>query len=399
MKKIGFVTPWYGENISGGAEAALRGITGHLFQAGVPVEILSTCVREFHANWNCNYYKTGKTYESGGIPVIRFPVRERDAKAFDEVNLKLMNGDMPLSAKEEEVFLQEMINSPELYHYIRESKDEYEAFVFIPYMFGTTYYGVQECYEKAVMIPCFHEESYIYLKSFRDAYAKVAGMLFNAKPEEELARRVYNLSGVKAETMGLGVDTELTYDAERFRQKYHIDGPFILYAGRKDVGKNIYTLLEYYREYLYRRQTKLKLILLGGGDIKIPRELKKQIVDLGFVPIQDKYDAYAAAELLCQPSKHESFSYVIMESWLCERPVLVHKECNVTQNFAVASNGGLYFGDYFEFEGAVDYIMEHPEESHLMALQGKKYVKENFAWDVMIEKYKQYFSRLCGLRE
>ena len=47
------------------------------------------------------------------------------------------------------------------------------------------------------------------------------------------------------------------------------------------------------------------------------------LIDLGFVPIQDKYDAYAAAELLCQPSKHESFSYVIMESWLCERPVLV----------------------------------------------------------------------------
>lgn len=119
------------------------------------------------------------------------------------------------------------------------------------------------------------------------------------------------------------------------------------------------------------------------------------MIDLGFVPIQDKYDAYAAAELLCQPSKHESFSYVIMESWLCERPVLVHKDCNVTQNFAAASNGGLFFEDYFEFEGAVDYIMEHPAEARIMALQGKKYVKENFAWDVMIEKYKKYFSELC----
>ena len=57
MKKIGFVTPWYGENISGGAEAALRDITGHLFAAGMEVEILSTCVKEFHSNWNCNYYR------------------------------------------------------------------------------------------------------------------------------------------------------------------------------------------------------------------------------------------------------------------------------------------------------------------------------------------------------
>lgn len=398
MKKIGFVTPWYGETIPGGAEAALRDITGHLFRAGVEVEILSTCVKEFHSNWNCNYYKPGRTYESGGIPVMRFKVRKRNMKAFDKVNLKLMNGEIPLREKEEEIFLQEMVNSPNLYQYIREHKEEYTAFVFIPYMFGTTYYGVQECYEKAIMIPCFHEESYVYLKKFKEVYSKVAGMMFNAKPEEELARRVYNLSAVKAETMGLGIDTELTYDAVRFREKYHIAEPFILYAGRKDVGKNIYTLLDYYHEYLHRKKTDLKLVLLGGGDIRIPKELKDHVVDLGFVPIQDKYDAYAAAELLCQPSKHESFSYVIMESWLCERPVLVHKECNVTQNFAVTSNGGLYFDNYFEFEGAVDYIITHPKEAHRMALQGKRYVKENFAWNVMIEKYKRYFSEVCVMR-
>lgn len=67
MKKIGFVTPWYGENISGGAEAALRDITGHLFAAGMEVEILSTCVKEFHSNWNCNYYKPGKTLRAVGF--------------------------------------------------------------------------------------------------------------------------------------------------------------------------------------------------------------------------------------------------------------------------------------------------------------------------------------------
>lgn len=393
MKKIGFVTPWYGENIPGGAEAAFRDITNHLFVAGMDIEILSTCVKEFQADWNCNYYKPGLTYESGGIPVRRFKVRERDVRAFDEVNAKLMN-DMSLTKEEEETFVREMINSPDLYQYIRENKDEYEAFVFIPYMFGTTYYGVQECYEKAVMIPCFHEEAYVYMSNFREVFSKVAGMMFNAKPEEELTKRVYDISNMKAETMGLGVDTHLTYDAKRFREKYNITEPFILYAGRKDVGKNIYTLIDYYREYVHRKDTNMKLVLLGGGKIQIPSDIKSRVIDLGFVPIQDKYDAYAAAELLCQPSKHESFSYVIMESWLCERPVLVHAGCNVTQNFAIESNGGLYFKNYFEFEGAVDYIVEHPENAKIMALQGKKYVQENFDWDVMIEKYKKYFAEL-----
>lgn len=118
--------------------------------------------------------------------MLRFKVRKRNVHAFDEVNLKLMNGDMPLTAKEEETFVREMINSPDLYQYIREHKDEYAAFVFIPYMFGTTYYGVQECYEKAVMIPCFHEESYVYLKNFHDVFSRVAGMMFNAKRRKNL---------------------------------------------------------------------------------------------------------------------------------------------------------------------------------------------------------------------
>ena len=68
----------------------------------------------------------------------------------------------------------------------------------------------------------------------------------------------------------------------------------------------------------------LKLVLIGGGDINIPEDIKDKVVDLGFLDIQDKYDACAGSVCLCQPSKNESFSIVIMESWLCERPVLVN---------------------------------------------------------------------------
>ena len=39
MKKTGFVAPWYGEKIGGGAEAELRGLIHHLADAGVPLEV------------------------------------------------------------------------------------------------------------------------------------------------------------------------------------------------------------------------------------------------------------------------------------------------------------------------------------------------------------------------
>ncbi len=394
MKKIGFVTPWFDKNIQGGAEMALRGITEHLHSAGIDVEILTTCVKEFASDWNVNYHKPGDSIING-ISTKRFTIRKRDIKKFDAVNYKLINN-IPITKDEELIFITEMINSPELYRYIEKNKDQYEVFVYIPYMFGTTYFGIKVCPEKAVMVPCFHDESYMYLSIFKELYSKTAGMIFNAKPECNLANKVYNLSAVKQCIPGLGVETDLKYDENKFRKKYKIEEPFIIYAGRKDVGKNVDLLIEYFSRYKNRHTNNLKLIFIGGGSLSIPSDIHNDVIDLGFVSIQDKYDAFSAAVCLCQPSKNESFSLVIMESWLCRRPVLVHSECEVTKYFAKNANAGLYFRDYYEFEGCVNYYLDNPVISDTMGEIGREYVLNNFDWKVVTKKYIDFFERIKG---
>ncbi len=397
MKPIAFVAPWFDDHIPGGAEMELREVSAHLHKAGVPVEILTTCVREFGADWSVNFHKTGCSVLESGIPIRRFPVRKRDTAAFDAVNAKLIQK-MPVTLAEEDIFLREMVNSPELYEYIRTKKDEYTVFVFIPYMFGTTYYGVQAAPEKSVLIPCFHDEGYAYFQRFREVFRTAAGMVYNARPEMELAERLYGFSetNVRQILMGIGMDTSISGDAARFRQKFGIHKPFLLYAGRKDAGKNVPLLLQYVSEYRKRHDTELQLVLIGGGSLDIPADIRGAVHDLGFVDAQDKYDACAAAELLCQPSKNESFSLVIMESWLCGRPVLVHDACAVTKNFAQESNGGLYFADYFEFEGCVDYILTHPDIARRMGENGGAYVREHFDWGVITQKYLEFFGKIEG---
>ena len=399
MKKIGFVIPWYADDIPGGAEMELREVTSHLHSAGVPIEILTTCVKEFGADWSVNYYREGEEISSYGITIHRFKVRKRDAKAFDAVNAKLMGG-RNISVSEEDTFLREMVNSPDLYSYIEAYKDEYSLFVHIPYMFGTTYNGVKVCPEKSALIPCFHDEAYAYLSRFRELYSQTAGMIFNARPEAELAERLYGFSKSGTETivMGIGMDTDITAKPSDFRSKFGIDKPFILYAGRKDEGKNVHTLVKYFSEYISRHDTELCLVLIGGGNIELPQKLVKsrRIIDLGFVDKQDKYNAQGAAEFLCQPSKNESFSLVIMESWLCGRPVLVHEACSVTRNFASESNGGLYFGSYFEFEGCTEYLLNHADTASAMGQNGRNYVLGNFDWSVIVQKYIGFFSKITG---
>lgn len=392
MKKIAFVIPWYGENIPGGAEMETREVTKHLKAAGMNVEILTTCVKEFVSDWSQNYYPQGEELIHG-VPVKRFKAKKRDAAAFDRVNTKLMKGEVP-SPEEQQIFVREMVNSPDLYKYIEAHSDEYTAFVYIPYMFGTTYFGVRACPEKAVLIPCFHDEAYVYMSIFRELYSQAAGMIFNARPEYELTKKLYDIENMQTVVMGIGMDTDLKADPEAFRRKFGINDPFIIYAGRKDVGKNVHTLLKYFREYKMRRATALKLVLIGGGEIEIPWDIKNDVIDLGFVDRQDKYNAVGASEFLCQPSKNESFSLVIMESWLCGRPVLVHEGCAVTANFARESNGGLYFNDYFEFEGCTDYLLSQRDIAAKMGENGCEYVKKNFDWDIIVEKYGKFFESM-----
>lgn len=364
----------------------LREVVKHLLKVGVELEVLTTCVKEFTADWNTDYYQPGLTIEAG-VPVRRFRVRKRDTPLYDSINLKLMNGEH-IPRKEQEIFAREMINSPDLYSYIKNNKDEYGLFVFIPYMFGPIYHGCQIAPEKSVMIPCLHDEAYAYMDIFKETFPKIAGMIFNSEPERKLAERLYGVSGDSFVTFGIGLDTDFTCDAERFRKKYKIHEPFILYAGRKDAGKRVDVLVENFMAYKKRNHDDLKLVLIGGGKIDIPEH---DVYDLGFVSAQDKYDAYAAASIFCNPSQFESFSLVIMESWLAETPVLVNGDCEVTRDFATRFAGGLYYQNCWEFEECVQYLLTHSDIAAAMGRNGRQAVLQSFAWDVIVQKYIKYF--------
>ncbi|MDO8692129.1 MAG: glycosyltransferase family 4 protein, partial [Dehalococcoidia bacterium] len=162
--------------------------------------------------------------------------------------------------------------------------------------------------------------------------------------------------------------------------------PFILYVGRKDAGKNVGEMVRFFARYHSRRKSDLKLVALGAGSLDVPESLSGRVLDLGFVPQSDKYDACVAASVLWQPSLNESFSLVLMESWLCGTPVIVNTRCAATLEQCMASNGGLFYGDYSEFEACIDWFLADPDQARRVAQLGKEYVQRNFHWDRITER-------------
>lgn len=396
MTTISFVTPWYGPDVPGGAEAELRRLVPQLQRAGMPVEVLTTTTRDLYADWGRSYHPAGLSVIDG-VPVRRFPVQRRNRAAFDAVNLRLMNN-RPVSAADERVFIEEMLRVPALYDFIAAEASE-RLYYFIPYLFSTTYFGAQVCPDRSIIMPCLHDESYARLGLYRQILPRARALVFHTEAERALADRLFPAEpGQLREVFGAGVDVEGEGDAERFCRRTGVDGPFVLYAGRREPGKNTPLLLDYWARYWQTtgRQRGARLVLLGPGEVALPEASAGGFLDLGFVPLQDKLDALAAATVFCLPSLNESFSIALMESWLQGTPALVHANCAVTVEHCRNANGGLYFADADEFAATLDYLFDHPAEAAQMGRNGRAYVLSRYHWPIIVPRYGDLFARVLA---
>jgi glycosyltransferase involved in cell wall biosynthesis len=381
---LAFVVPWYGRGIAGGAEAECRATARALQARGVPVEILTTCARDHASPWT-DHHPDGVTEEDGFV-VRRFKVRPRDHERYARLQWRLTLAGT-LTSFEEEDFVRESVNSNDLYAYLASERDRY-WYAFIPYCFGTTWEGALVAPERSLLIPCLHDEPFAHLKWTHRVLRAVRAVCFHVAAERALAESLAGTVAGRFHLVGEGVDPPPPGNGERFRRSHPTLEPFVLYAGRKAVEKNTPLLVEYFARYkLTHPQSSLKLVLIGSGGVRIPPRLSADIVDLGFVSAQDKADAYAAALALCQPSLLESFSLVMMEAWLAGAPSLVNGRCHVTRDHCLASNGGLFFEDYFEFVEALEVLVRDPALRRQMAEAGRAYVLANYTWDRVTDNY------------
>jgi len=367
--------------VPGGAEFQCRRTAEELAARGVPVEVFATTAGGLGTDWDVPSFPAGDDLVNG-VPVRRFPARRRDAASFDALNARILAGGR-LSLVEEAVFVREIVGSDALDAAIAAERGS-RIFLFTPYMFGTSYWGARAAL-KPFFIPCFHDEGYAYMALYRQLIEQAHGLLFYSAAERRLANRVCRLQNKPQLVLGGGIETAASGDAARFRQRFGLDGPFLLYAGRRDVTKNTPLLYEAFRRY---RQAggAMRLVLIGGPGDPPPAALRDSgaAVDLGFLDVDDKLDAYAAASALCQPSLNESFSVVLMEAWVAGAPGLVHSDCPVTREFCEASGGGLHFRTPAEFAAALHWIEAHPGDARRMGERGGAYVRELFAWDAVL---------------
>ena len=436
MKPLAVVTPWFGASLRGGAEQQARQVALRLAARGHAVEILATCARSFRDDWSTDFHPPGATNEDG-LLVRRFPCDARDAASFDRANARLLAldpralsvGVSPVSEDDAHDFVRHNINSSALVEHLRAGRDDYRAFIFIPYLYGPTLAGLPAVAERALLQPCLHDEPYARLPAVEALFRRARRVLFNSEGERELALGLYGpgLHG-RAVVVGEGVETntadddaaaaddaaavahdEIAAAGDGADARFHDEADarsggalpaelrgarFVLYLGRRDATKNVPLLVAAYRRFRGARPADdLKLVLAGEGGESFG---ESGVVDLGAVSDATKRALLRAARALFQPSRNESFSRAMMEAWLLAgRPVAANAECPATAVAVERSRGGWLAASEAEWAELFARVADaSDEELGELGARGRAYAAEHADWDRVIDRYEQVLAEL-----
>jgi glycosyltransferase involved in cell wall biosynthesis len=386
--KLAFVVQRYGAAINGGAELHCRWIAEHMSRHA-EVEVLTTRADDY-ITWK-NHYPGGRE-SVNGVPVRRFGVRRRrDPDRFGRVQERVFTREHAL-ADELRWLDEEGPRAPGLIRHIRRHADDYDFFVFFSYRYYHSYWGIRAVPDKSILVPTAERDPVVHLRIFRDLFRMPRAFVYNSVEEREMIRRASGNDGVPGDVVGVGIEVPEAASGARFRAERGIEGDYILYVGRIDANKGCPELFRSFSRFKRETGSPVRLVLIGSPVIPVPDH--PDILPLGFLPEQDKFDALDGALALVMPSFYESLSMVTLEAWAMRKPVLANARCAVLKGQCLRSNAGLFYDDYGEFREALGLLLESPGLRRSLGENGRAYYEANYSWERVEDKYLALLGRL-----
>lgn len=127
--------------------------------------------------------------------------------------------------------------------------------------------------------------------------------------------------------------------AVRLRERFGLDGPYLLFVGALDARKDPAALLEAWRT-ARQQDGNLQLVLTGPPAKQAPT--MPGAVKLGVVNTDELVDLYSAAACLVFPSRYEGFGLPCLEAMACGCPVAAFRNSSLSE---VVDGAGLLVAD------------------------------------------------------
>lgn len=196
-------------------------------------------------------------------------------------------------------------------------------------------------------------------------------------------------------------------DRQLIAQRYQVNYPFLLYAGRISPHKNVVRMIEAFsalKTELEKEQAypDLKLIIIGD-DVSGNPDLRRTVIRsgvqndvrfLGFVPIEILRTFYDAAKIFVFPSLYEGFGLPPLEAMALGTPVVTS---NVSSLPEVVGNAAVLVHpeNVFEIMRALHRVLLDKELRERMKERSYRQAAK-FSWEKSVQRLVESYREVVG---
>ena len=386
--KLLVVVQRYGDGVAGGAEAHAREVVKRL-RPHLDIEVITTTAQDY---WTWENAFTAGIEWVDDVPVRRFPVLR--GRAFDFKLYERRAFSPSHTLEDERTFLEAQGPfAPDLLDHLWRVAPEVDHLLFFTYIYYPTCYGLPLVPGRAVLVPTAHDEPALRLSIYKPVFHTPRVIAYNTEEERAIVRRTFRNERVPSDIMGVGVDVPEDRSPERFRQRFGIEGPFILYIGRIVESKGCRDLFDRWARWRTREpERRVTLVLAGHPEMPIPA--RDDVVHLGVITDQEKFDGLAACAALVVPEVLSSMSMVTLEAWACARPIICDPRSAVVWGMTRRAGGGLAQRDGAELGEIVAMLCDDPALGDRLGANGRAFVQRTYTWPRIIETYLDMFAEV-----
>ncbi len=269
---------------------------------------------------------------------------------------------------------------------VHKEADRFDAIIAAPYFYGMTRDAIAAAPNRAVIIPCLHDEPAAYLEETGHLLRSACVRIFNSDVERALAARIHGAKAAVGPVIGVGLEASPHVASEEaVRRVFRLEGDYLLYVGRAHPLKGVQELVQAVQAHNRSNPNQsVTLVFAGDGEYDPPQDSK--IRKLGYVDESFKNGLLASALANISFSRLESLSLVLLEAWALGTPSIVHTEAEVLDWQVSRSGCGLSIRTPDELGKAIQGMRDAKNRAR-MAEAGLRFVKVEYSWDHVLDAF------------
>jgi glycosyltransferase involved in cell wall biosynthesis len=265
-----------------------------------------------------------------------------------------------------------------------------------PFIYKQSQYNVflKRIYERLFDLPNLNNATAIHFTAYEE-YKRTAYLKLRARPivvpngiDWERYKHLPAKNGFRKD---LGLDTL---------------APLVLFLGRINFKKGLDLLIPAF-SFVASNHVNAHLAIVGPDNEGYRTQvsqwcnkygIQKRVFFVDHLGIEKVKEAYVDSDVFVLPSYTENFGLTVVESMVCQTPVVISDQVNIWHQVQKAGAGIVVNCDTNSVANAINYLLNNPDEAKSMGVNGRIAAKESFSWSNITLNLTKVYRNLINQR-